>query len=282
MPSPNRSRGLAPLADGASRSLAGAVLFSILVFVPAGRAIQVSSQPIDADIQKLKQYEAAMPLLATARSHIEAEDYARAEELLAGLVGAVPEMSEAHLLLAKSRYAQGRFAAALTAMEKAEKSFDATAALMQKVRAARKADLAKEKSAQLAVLAALEAKQPPRGGVTDSGTLSKIGAAKQAIQLIDQEVVEIDAADVLTLPAGYPFFHGNVLLRLGRTSEAIEQYLAALAIDPAYRPAGNNLASVYYDAKRYEEARATIERLEAHGGNVNPELKKRVLAALGP
>ena len=261
-------------AHAARRYVLAALLLTPGLVAPLG------AQPSQADVQELQQYEAAMPLLATARAHIDAGDYARAEALLAGVVASVPEMSEAHLLLAKSRYAQGRFPAALTAMEKAEASFGKTAGLMEKVRGARKAELQKEKSEQLATVASLEAKQPAPGGVTDAATLARIGSAKQAIQLIEQEISEIDAANVPEMPAEYPFFHGNVLLRLGRPTEAIEKYHAALAIDPAYRPAANNLASVLFDAKRYEEARAVIEQLEAHGQSVNPELKKRVLAAL--
>ncbi len=264
MPSPSHN------GTGArgSRSLAAALVITAALLAGKGTLAQPAEKTGDTEAGQLQIYGAAMPMLATAREHLEISDYARAEKILTGLVTGLPEWSEAHLLLAKSRYAQGRFAAALTAVEKAERTFDATAAVMVKVRDARKAQLTSQKDAQLAILGA-------------NASAAAADAAKQTIIMVDREIASLDAANTTAMPAEYPFFHGNILLRLGRTAEAIDQYCAALAIDPAYRPAANNLASVYYEAKRYQDAREVIEKVEAHGQSVNPELKRRVLAALG-
>ena len=264
MPSPSRNRA----RERRSRSLAAALVVTAALLL-AGKG--TLAQPVnsgDTEAEQLQIYGAAMPMLATAREHIEVSDYARAEKILAGLVTGLPEWSEAHLLLAKSRYAQGRFAAALTAIEKAERTFDATAAVMVKVRDARKAQLTSQKDAQLTIVGA-------------NASAAAADAAKQTITMVDRELAALDAANTTAMPAEYPFFHGNILLRLGRPAEAVDQYRASLAIDPAYGPAANNLASVYYEAKRYQDARDVIETLEAHGQSVNPELKRRVLEALG-
>lgn len=267
MRSPNRSDSRPSRPGAAAR-----VLYLVLsVALAAPLAAQELS---DADTQRLAQYAAAMPLLETARMHIDTGDFARAEALLSGLVATTPEMSDAQLLLAKSRYAQGRFAAALTSIEKAKASFDATATLMARVRAARKAQLATEREKHLTTIRSLES----AGGAAPKP--EAIDTAREAVRLLDAEEKALDDADFLTMPAEYPFFRGNVLLRMGRNGEAVEEYRAALAIDPTYRPAANNLASVYFEAKRYEQAREVIEQIEARGATVNPELKRRVLEAI--
>jgi tetratricopeptide (TPR) repeat protein len=237
----------------------------------------LAQEPAAPDTALLEKYRGVMPVLATAREHLDAGDYERAEKQLADLTRFMPDLSEAHLLLAKARYAQERYAAALSAIEKAKATFEGTAADMVKVRAARVAELREEQTARAAAIAAAEAKLHQGNA---KGTQAEIDSARQTVAVIDREIADLAVVPSLSIPAEYYFFHGNVLVRLRRHAEAVREYETALAILPAYSAAANNLASVFYDAGRYEDARRVIETHEANGAQVVPALKKAVDEAL--
>ena len=68
-----------------------------------------------------------------------------------------------------------------------------------------------------------------------------------------------------------------------RTSEADlgdaeREYLAALAVSPKFEEAHNNLAVVYMLTGRISEAEAAVEKAEAAGFRVNPQLKEDIKA----
>ena len=57
---------------------------------------------------------------------------------------------------------------------------------------------------------------------------------------------------------------GNSLAALGRLAEAEAEYRAALAVDPGYTDASNNLSVMLKDQERLEEAAALLEQALAH------------------
>jgi tetratricopeptide (TPR) repeat protein len=56
------------------------------------------------------------------------------------------------------------------------------------------------------------------------------------------------------VPAKYYFHCGNCYLRMQRWSEAHQEFLKAIELDPGYGDAHNNLAYIYYLAKQYDNA----------------------------
>lgn len=82
------------------------------------------------------------------------------------------------------------------------------------------------------------------------------------------------------MPAGYPYYHGNILLKLKRYREAHDKYLEALKINPNHGKACNNLATLYFMVKKYREALDYLEKAEKNGAKINPEFKKTILQAL--
>ena len=73
--------------------------------------------------------------------------------------------------------------------------------------------------------------------------------------------------------------HGNILLRMGRLDDAEGQYRKAIAARPDYGEAANNLASLYYQAGKMDNALQVLEEAEQRGLPINAELKKAVLEA---
>ena len=58
------------------------------------------------------------------------------------------------------------------------------------------------------------------------------------------------------------------------------QYLEAIKINPQHGNAYNNLANLYFMAKQYQKALDCLNKAEANGAEIKPELKKATLKAL--
>jgi tetratricopeptide (TPR) repeat protein len=84
-----------------------------------------------------------------------------------------------------------------------------------------------------------------------------------------------------SIPAGYFYFHGNAFFKLKKYPEAYAQYIKAIKIDPNHGNAYNNLANLYYMTKQHQKALDCLNKAEANGVKINPELKKAILKTLG-
>ncbi len=83
------------------------------------------------------------------------------------------------------------------------------------------------------------------------------------------------------MPAEYPYLNGNILFRMKRHAEAEREYLEAIKLDALHLNAYTNLANIYYMGGLYDNALETLEKAESLSLQVNQELKKAVLKALG-
>lgn len=109
---------------------------------------------------------------------------------------------------------------------------------------------------------------------------TKIAHGKETLRRID-ELLRAPQPVKAGVPADYFYLHGNVLFRLKNYQEAYIQYLEAIKIEPCYVKAYKNLANLNFIGRRYKEALAYIERAEKCGAEVDGNLKKIVLKALG-
>ena len=255
-----------------------AVLVVAIVVSTAGAASgQISgNQGYNAfDVQTLQRIREMNPRLVRARTLVANREFERAKQELSLTLAKAPEISEAHFLMAKVHYAGRDFGAALDAMERAEKTFEALSGLMTEMKEDRRSDLLKRRAE--AEITVNEVRASPN--LNRSAALqARLNRAEQLRSDIDRELNSAQAR-ALAPPAEYAFFRGNILLRQQRLHEAITQYEKALGVDPGYADAANNLASVYYGAKQYEKALAVLSAVEARGADVNPELKKAITDA---
>ena len=76
------------------------------------------------------------------------------------------------------------------------------------------------------------------------------------------------------IPAGYYYFHGNILAKLNKFQEAHDQYFEVIQINPQHGDAYNNLASLYYMVKKYAQALEYLKLAEENGAEVNPKFKE--------
>ncbi len=227
------------------------------------------------DVQMVKRFKDVNPQLVKARELIAKRDLAKAKEALEGILANVPEMSEAHFLMAKVLYGEKNYPESLASMEKAETTFASFGGLMMKMDEDRRSELQKRRVQQEALISDLKGRPQPLP-LALQATLDR---AEQLRSDIDRQLNE-SRPEALEVPAEYPFFHGNIFLRQQKYPEAAAKYEEALKADPKYADAANNLASLYYSAKQYQKAQQVLARVEAQGMAVNPELKKAITDAI--
>ncbi len=73
---------------------------------------------------------------------------------------------------------------------------------------------------------------------------------------------------------------GSALFRLGRLTDAEREYKAAIAADAKTGEAHSNLAVVYMETGRFDEAEKSVKAAEKTGFKVNPMLKDDIKAKL--
>ncbi|MCP5106577.1 MAG: tetratricopeptide repeat protein [bacterium] len=78
----------------------------------------------------------------------------------------------------------------------------------------------------------------------------------------------------ITVPANYFYSHGNILYKLKRYKESIQQYVEVIRRDPNHGGAYNNLANLFYLAGKKDTASLCLNQAEACGFKVNPRFKK--------
>lgn len=109
---------------------------------------------------------------------------------------------------------------------------------------------------------------------------TKIAHGKETLRRID-ELLRAPQPVKAGVPADYFYLHGNVFFKMKKYQEAYIQYLEAVKVEPCYVDAYKNLANLNFIGRRYNEALLYIEKAEKCGSEVDGNLKKIVLKALG-
>jgi tetratricopeptide (TPR) repeat protein len=229
----------------------------------------------NVDVQVVRQYRDAGIQYEKARALFAKKDFSGAQERLDACLEIMPDYADAHLLRAKILYTEKDYLRALAAVEQAKRGYGATASLRERMSQDRESEIRKriqQKDADAGDLRVRLAQAP-----ADQRQLiqSQIDRLESERATLDREIRDLTPG-LVRIPAEYFFFHGNVLLRLGKYPESIEQYNEALKLDPGYGEAANNLASLYYSARQYEKAMEVVTQAQLKGATINQELKKAI------
>ena len=84
-----------------------------------------------------------------------------------------------------------------------------------------------------------------------------------------------------TVPSWVSLSLGSAYFRSGRLKEAEGAYVEAVKSDARLGEAHNNLAVVYFETGRIDEALASLESAKKAGVKVNPELEKAIRSRKG-
>ena len=255
-------------------------LFGLAVGVLLSGSALAQSELRRTETESVQNYKVARASYDKARKYFEKRDLEQAVKELEACLARVPEFSDAHFLLAKVDYLEKQYPDALQHMERAEASFDASNALYFKMQGDVLKDLQRRKDSQDVRIADLQ--DALRRATTDEQRSVLQVQIQQQERTRDELQRQLLAppTEVVGVPADYPFFHGNILLRLNRLDDAAAQYREALRIKPTHADASNNLASLYLSAGHAQVAKEILDQAEANGATVNAELKKAVTEAL--
>jgi tetratricopeptide (TPR) repeat protein len=96
---------------------------------------------------------------------------------------------------------------------------------------------------------------------------------KRQIQDLDRNA---DLTPARAVPAFVSLSLGSAYFRSGNLAEAEKAYTAAIAADSKVGEAHNNLAVVYMETGRYDEAMNALKAAEKAGVKVHPDLRKEI------
>jgi protein O-GlcNAc transferase len=85
----------------------------------------------------------------------------------------------------------------------------------------------------------------------------------------------------LPIPAGLSMALGSAYFRNNQLADAEREYKAAIAVNPDFGEAHNNLAVVYLMTGRFDDADKSVQAAERSGFKVNPQLKQDIRAKGG-
>lgn len=103
---------------------------------------------------------------------------------------------------------------------------------------------------------------------------------KYGTQISERKATEVElligkpVKKEIHIPANYFYSHGNILFKLKRYKESIQQYVEVIKRDPNHGGAYNNLANLFYLAGKKDAASLCLNQAEACGFNVDPRFKK--------
>lgn len=185
----------------------------------------------------------------------------------------IPGYPEAHLGLGHIAMSEGRFEEALAEYTAAKTGYGGISDLMFKLESERFADAQREIRA---LQDRINVVNDPALKVSESTRTQTILQLEEKIRLL--RAMEHPQAEQAHKPPAELFFHlGNAQFRLGRREEALASWEQCVAEDPKFPLVYNNLAIIYMQNGRLEEARQSLFKAEQLGVTVNPDLKADVL-----
>lgn len=115
-----------------------------------------------------------------------------------------------------------------------------------------------------------------RGG---PGRVEAILRLEENLRFLEQQRLKDVPAD-RSVPPQLSLALGSAYFRLGRLEDAEREYLAAVAGDEPTGAAHNNLAVIYLETDRHEQARKAIELAERSGFIVDARLRAEISQSL--
>ena len=208
--------------------------------------------------------------------HMRQEAYDAARKAFETAIGIDPGFEMAHYMLGRVHLAQKNYAPAVAALIKSRDLFisQGSQRVMSKQEGQR---YRRERVAELDDLISNLQRATPQ--------TFQIREQIRQLEERKRQVEDLDRAKDLTperqVPAFVSLSLGSAYFRLGRLAEAEQAYVAAIAADPKTGEAHNNLAVVYFETGRFDQAKASLRAAEKAGMRVHPELKAQINGKAG-
>jgi tetratricopeptide (TPR) repeat protein len=223
--------------------------------------------------QRNAQRDLAMPSYKAGLDHMRSESWDKAAEAFRQATDTDPAFEMAFYALGKANMARKRYVDAATALTKCRDLY-----LAQTGR-----QFASQQDAQRyrrdRIMEIDELIRHNSSGAQTQQTQEAIRQLTERRRQLQDDIqrgtnVSFDA----TVPAYVSVLLGSAYFRMERFADAEREYKAAVAADPKTGEAHNNLAVVYLQTGRIEEAEKSVKAAEKTGFRVNPMLKEDIAA----
>lgn len=232
-----------------------------------------------ADYSLIQKYRVLEATVSKAQKALDEGQIDRCSAEIAKCFEAVPDHHAAQYVRAQVLYKQADYAAAFEAMGQARSGYRRLVEVLEKFKAEKimkQMDDAQAMTDLGPILEADLAKTACRQHILTGQILENNKNLNDTKRETQGELARKEGA----APAEYDYFAGNCLFKLKRYAEAEARYKEAIVTDPAHANSYNNLVNLLYLARRFDEAKASIDRAEAAGVKIHPGLKKAVLNGL--
>jgi len=211
-------------------------------------------------------------------------NYKKAKEALDDCLDKFPQYANADYYLGRIYYEEGDYLKALEHIENAKKNYKVLADLGASTQLEYMNKLREEKMAAEESLRNLKQRRStmrPGQGTGQSGEIEdQINQVQKSIDELDQRMKE-PLPQVSDPPADFFYIHGNILFKIKKYKDSLDQYLDAVRINPQHGNAYINIANLNFMAKKYERALFYLEKAESCGAKVNPEFRNAIYKAMG-
>jgi tetratricopeptide (TPR) repeat protein len=217
----------------------------------------------------------ALALFRTGQEFFSAEKFERAAEEFTKATVKDPLFTLAYYQAGQSYMSLKRYASAIKAFQECVESTRALYQLAETNRfdvEKRRDDEIREMRESILMMRALAGKDP-RGGYG-------LRAERAEQHLHDLESQRTALGGGYRPPAEVLLSLGSAHFRNGDREAAETQWKAAVTVNPKLGEAHNNLAVIYLQTGRYEEADVALKSAEKTGFRVNPQLKEDIRKAL--
>lgn len=215
----------------------------------------------------------AMPQYRAGMERMRAEQWEKAAEAFQRAIDADPTFEMAYYALGRANMPQKKYLEAVAALSKCRGRYLAAAgqafSSIQELQQHRR-ELITE------IDEMLRQYQSAAPSVQTSEALRQLQERKRQIQESMQRGVPVSLDTAV--PSYVSMALGSAYFRLGRLADAEREYKATLAADPKTGEAHSNLAVVYLQTRRYDEAHKAVKAAEKVGFKVNPMLKDDIAA----
>ena len=232
------------------------------------------STSLEQDIEMLRKYHSALPAANSGLELAAAGNWEQAGKELDHCLAILPGHPNAAYGKAVIANQAGEIAEALGWIERAEKGCLA----LQQVWENQKTNwlsMSRDDEKRMRELAAQSI-----GGSTNSLACVSVDRAYES-KKTGRATADVigNGASPFEIPAEFHSLHGNLLFKLRRLDQAEDQYLLALAGEPAHERCLNNLINVYFVTRRLDKAREWLERAGKQKVRINPLLEQAIREA---
>jgi pentatricopeptide repeat protein len=265
-------------------------LTHMVIFVFVLGALTFGQENMTPDEMELfKKYQSLDKNFVKGKMFFAREDYKKASKEFEQILEKLPEHADAHFFLSQIFYREGNLENAMDHVRKAKEYYKFSAKMKVKMAQVGKINLEEKKLEFENTLRELEEKivslpdkseHAEEEGKMKTSLQDKIDDIKKQLENINTQL-NMPLPSEEEIPADYFYLHGNIYFRMKKFQEAHDEYQEAIKTDPTHGDAYNNLAALYFQVRQYEKALSYLDQAEENGAEVNPELKKAVLKALG-